>query len=205
MHDLLKFWFELTRDWGYVGVFILMACESSILPLPSEVVIPPAAFWAAQGRLSFGGVLAAAIAGSYAGSLLSYWLARAIGLGWIPRFGKYLLLDEKKIIFASRWAEHYGVWGVFFARLLPGVRHLISLPAGFLRMDLAKFSGSTLVGASIWCWVLAVFGQKVLGAHPELLNSPTEMLLAVKHEMLPVFLLVAGLMAAMLVLRRMRV
>lgn len=183
MHDLLTAWFRLVEQWGYWGVFVLMAVESSIVPLPSEVVMPPAAFWAAQGRMSFWGVVAAGTFGSYVGSAIGYWAAQWIGLPLLHRYGRYVFLPEKKLQLAEQWVAQYGVAGVFTARLLPVLRHLVSYPAGLFRMPFGRFSAATLIGAGIWCWVLSWFGQEVIGSHPELLNSPEEMIAVMKLKL----------------------
>lgn len=166
-----------------MGVFVLMAMESSIIPVPSEVVIPPAAFWAAQGRLDFWGVIAAGAAGSYAGSVIGYYMAQVLGLPLLHRYGKYILLPPKKLALAESWVKQFGVPGIFIARLLPVVRHLISYPAGVFRMPFAAFSAATAAGAALWCGVLAWFGRKVLGAHPELLESPEKMVAVIRTQL----------------------
>ncbi len=168
---------------GYLGIFALMAMESSIIPVPSEVVMAPAAFWAAQGRMSFLGVVLAGTAGSYVGSLLSYWVAYWIGHPFLEKYGKYILISPKKLHTAERWIRQYGTLGVFIARFLPVIRHLISIPAGIFQMPVWRFSLATTLGAGIWCWILAWFGQRVLGENPELLNSPETMVFVVQSKM----------------------
>ena len=171
-HSLLRVWFDLTLKWGYAGIFGLMAIESTVFPLPSEVVIPPAAYWAEQGRFHFWGVVIAATLGSWAGSALSYWVARSLGRPLIIRYGKYVLVPEKKWQLAENWIDRYSWGGVFFARLLPVVRHLVSLPAGAARMPFGRFSVMTLAGSFVWSTVLAWFGAKVLSQEPRLLDDP---------------------------------
>ena len=184
MHYLIQLWFEFVRDHGYAGVFLLMAAESSILPVPSEVVMPPAAYWAAQGHMSFWGVVLAGTLGSWFGSAVSYWLALWIGRPLVMRYGKYLLMPPKKIELAEGWAQRNGLKGVFVARLLPVVRHLISIPAGILRMKFVPFSIVTTVGAGIWCYILAWWGMKVLGDQPKLIEDPDAMVLVMKEKMI---------------------
>ena len=179
-HELIRTWFEWVEIGGYAGIFALMAMESSIIPVPSEIVMAPAAFWAAQGRMSFMGVVLAGTLGSYAGSLISYWIAYWIGHPVLEKYGKYILISPQKLQMAERWVQEFGTFGIFTARFLPVVRHLISIPAGIFRMPIKRFSLATLLGAGIWCWILAWFGQSVLGENPELLNSP-ETMLAVLH------------------------
>jgi membrane protein DedA with SNARE-associated domain len=183
LHELLKTWFHWVEAWGYTGVVLLMALESSIVPVPSEVVMPPAAFWAAQGRMNIWGVIAAGTFGSWLGSAISYWVSRWVGLPFIERFGKYVLMPPAKIHMAEAWVQRYGAAGIFLARLLPVVRHLISIPAGILRMPFGKFSLYTIAGAGLWCAVLSWFGVQVLGDQPHLLQSPEAMVTAIKAKM----------------------
>ena len=183
LHDWVIVWFGWVRDWGYVGVFVLMAMESSIIPVPSELVMPPAAFWAAQGRMSFAGVVLAGTLGSGFGSLVSYYGARIVGLLFLNRYGKFLLLPPEKLKLAEDWVAQYGTGGIFWARMLPIVRHLISMPAGVLGMPLGRFMVATLSGAGIWCLVLAAFGQAVIGDSPQLLESPEEMMHVIRSKM----------------------
>ena len=183
-HELLQFWFEIVRDWGYLGVFLLMAAESSILPVPSEVVMPPAAYWAAQGHMNFWGVVLAGPAGSWFGSAVSYWLALWLGRPFVMRYGKYLLMPPAKIQLAEGWVAANGVKGVFIARLLPVVRHLISIPAGIFRMRFVPFSVVTTAGAAIWCFLLAWWGEQVLGDQPKLIEDPDAMVHVMKDKML---------------------
>lgn len=191
-HGLLIFWFHLVRDWGYLGVVLLMAMESSIFPVPSEIVIPPAAFWAAQGKMDFYGVILAGVVGSYLGSVITYLVAKWVGLPVINRYGRYFLMPPEKLAMAEEWVKQYSVFGIFFARLLPVVRHLISIPAGILRMDFARFSLATIVGSLIWCSILAYFGREVIGGHPELLDSPDAMVLALKDKLRLIIVAIVG-------------
>jgi len=182
-HSLFRLWFELVRDWGYLGVALMMAIESTVFPLPSEVVVPPAAYWASQGRMSFWGVVVAATLGSWLGSALSYAAARALGRPLILRYGKYVFVPEKKWLLAERWINHYSAAGIFFARLLPVVRHLVSLPAGAARMPFALFTTMTLSGSLLWCTVLAWFGARVLADEPRLLQDPEALVHVLKLKL----------------------
>ncbi len=173
-HELIQIWFGWVNDWGYAGVVVLMALESSIVPVPSELVIAPAAFWAAQGKMNFWLVVLAGTVGSYVGSVLSYWTADVLTRWFI---------SPKKLEVAHRWAERFGMPGIFVARFLPVVRHLISIPAGMLKMPFWPFSMATIAGAGIWCFVLAWFGQEVLGAEPGLLQTPDLMIAAVSAQL----------------------
>lgn len=204
-HELLKVWFHFVEHWGYLGVFLLMALESSIVPIPSEIVMPPAAYWAAQGRMSFWGVVLAGTAGSWFGSIVSYWVSRLLGEPFVRRYGKYFFISEEKVKALEGWVAEYGVAGIFFARLLPVVRHLISIPAGVLKMAVVPFSAATTAGAFLWCAVLSWFGMKVIGDAPQLLDSPAELahvLKAKMHLVVIAVVLFAGAYAAMVWLRK---
>jgi len=184
MHSLIALWFSWVKTWGYGGVIILMAMESSIFPVPSEVVIPPAAYWAAQGHMSYWGVIAAGTFGSWLGSAITFLISRWVGRLIVVKWGGYFLISEAKLERAERFMHRYEAGGIFFARLLPVVRHLISIPAGIIRMNFWVFSAMTVVGSFIWCCVLAAFGAKISRDPPELINDPAAMVHAIKHESL---------------------
>lgn len=192
LHSLFVTWFQLCRQWGYVGVFTLMAVESTVFPIPSEVVVPPAAYWAQQGEMNFWGVVFASTFGSYTGSALSYLAARQLGRPLILRYGKYFLVPEKKWLLAEQWIQHYHAAGIFFARLLPVVRHLISLPAGAAQTNFAVFSAMTLAGSFLWSLVLAWFGAQVLADQPDLLQNPDALVHVLKEKL--VWFIVAAMM-----------
>ncbi len=183
-HSLMAFWFNLTLEWGYAGVFLLMAIESTVFPLPSEVVVPPAAYWASQGKFNFWGVVVAATLGSWFGSAISYWAAQRLGRPLILKYGKYVFVPEKKWLMAEQWILRYSAVGIFFARLLPVVRHLVSLPAGAARIPFGLFSAMTLLGSFVWCTVLAWFGAKVLSDQPRLLQDPEALSHVLKDKLL---------------------
>jgi len=199
MHYLLETWFSWVLGGGYIGIVVLMAMESSIFPVPSEIVIPPAAFLAAQGKLSFGGVVLAGTLGSYLGSAITYWVSRLIGRPLIVKYVRFVLLSPKKLEQAEHWLDRYQAGGVFFARLLPVIRHLISIPAGIVRMSFGLFSFVTLAGSALWCWILAYLGDKAYRVEPELLTSP-EALVRFIHGQSRGILLVIALFAALYML-----
>jgi membrane protein DedA with SNARE-associated domain len=184
MTQLLRLWFERILEWGYAGVFFMMALESTIVPIPSEVIIPPAAYWAAQGHLSFWGVVLAGALGSTFGSSLTYGVARAVGRPALERWGRYVLLGPDKLALADGWIADYAVGGVFFARLLPILRHLIGFPAGLARMPFGPFLAATFVGSFLWCTVLAWVGVNTIGQHPELMSDPDALVHVLKEHTL---------------------
>jgi membrane protein DedA with SNARE-associated domain len=182
MHHLLEVWSSWVLHGGYIGIIVLMAMESSIFPVPSEVVIPPAAFLAAQGHLNFWGVIAAGTVGSYLGAAITYWISRVVGRPLIIRYGRFFFLSPEKLERAEIWLSRYETGGVFFARLLPVVRHLISIPAGIVRMNFLAFSVATITGSAIWCWVLAYLGVQAYRREPELLSNPEAMVHFIKSQ-----------------------
>lgn len=191
MHHLLEVWVGWVLSGGYAGIIVLMAMESSILPVPSEVVIPPAAFLAARGDLSFWGVVLAGTIGSYLGATLSYWVSRFIGRPLVLRYGRFFLLTPEKLERAEIWLARYESGGIFFARLLPVVRHLISIPAGIVRMSFPLFSIMTILGSGIWCYILALLGVRAYRTEPQLLSNPEAMMHLIKTQSHWIILLIA--------------
>lgn len=182
IHQLLASWFQFTLDWGYLGIIIMMAFESTAVPVPAEIVIPPAAFWAAQGKMTYWGVVLAATFGSWVGSAVSYWISYKVGRPLMVKYGKYVFMPPHKLVKAEQWFATYGAGGIFIARLLPGIRHLISIPAGLFHMDFKKFSLMTVLGAGIFCAALAWFGAEVIGDRPELMNNPDVLVSVLKEK-----------------------
>ncbi|MBW8782113.1 MAG: DedA family protein [Verrucomicrobia bacterium] len=146
---------------GYWLVGLLMAVESSIVPLPSELIIPPAAHLAhTKGTMSVWGVVLAGALGSWIGAAVMYWTARLAGRPLAERYGRYVFIPPAKIAAAELWASRFGAFGVFFSRLLPVVRHLIGIPAGIVRMPFGLYSLYTILGSTLWCAILAWLGIK---------------------------------------------
>jgi membrane protein DedA with SNARE-associated domain len=163
MHDLFKGlfdWYSQSLDsGGYWLVALLMAMESTVVPLPSEFIIPPAAIVAQRtGSMSLAGIVIAGALGSWAGATAMYWVSRWAGRPLVLRYGKYFLVPQEKVEKAERWAAQFGSFGIFASRLLPVVRHLIGIPAGIVRMPYGKFSLFTLIGSGLWCAVLCWVG-----------------------------------------------
>ncbi|MCX7873012.1 MAG: DedA family protein [Caldimicrobium sp.] len=162
IREVLQYFLLFFQKSGYVGVFFLMALESTIVPIPSEVVVPPAGYLASKGELSLLGVILAGTFGSLAGALLNYYMALKFGrpafLRFIRKYGQYVLLTEASFLKMEGFWHNHGHISTFVGRLLPGLRHVISIPAGFARMALTLFCIYTTVGAFIWCTVLALCG-----------------------------------------------
>ena len=193
MHHLIESWFHWVQTGGYAAVFWLMALESTIFPIPSEVVIPPAAIVAAtQGSgMSLLGVVIAGALGSWFGSVIMYVAARLVGRPAILRWGKFVLIPPEKLARAELFMRRYEAGGIFFARLLPVIRHLISIPAGIIRMGFLKFSTLTLVGSGLWCAVLAWLGGRVGTKLTAVqLQDANAIIKATKSESLPILAVV---------------
>lgn len=197
-HELMRTWFQWTLDWGYLGVFVMMALESTIVPIPSEIIMPPAAYWAEQGRFSLWGVILAGGLGSTFGSSLCYVFTYTVGRAFVLRYGRYFLLPPERLELAERWLNQYALGGVFFARLLPVVRHLIGFPAGLIRTPFLPFAAVTFVGSTLWCAILGYFGAKTIGRRPDLLEDPAALSHVLKENLLWFVLLVVGLFAGWL-------
>jgi len=148
-------------DMGYVGILLLMAMESSLFPIPSELVVPPAGYLASQGQMQIGLVIFFSTLGSLIGALFNYAIAYYLGRPWILRYGKYFLIPPEKFARVEAFFLRHGEISTFTGRLIIVVRHLISLPAGLSRMDLARFCFFTVVGSFIWVTILAFIGYIV--------------------------------------------
>jgi len=160
--------FQTLFDWymanlNYFTIALLMAIESTFLPLPSEVVIPFAAYKAGQGDLNVFIVVLSGTIGALSGSLINYTLAYYLGRPIVYKFagsklGKLVLLSEEKVKHAEDYFIRNGKTSTFIGRLVPGIRHLISIPAGLSKMNLRNFVLYTFIGAGIWNIILAIIG-----------------------------------------------
>ncbi len=160
-------------NMNYGNITLLMAIESSFIPFPSEVVVPPAAYKAAAtGELNVWLVVFFATLGAVIGAFINYFLALWLGKPIVykfanSRFGHMCLLDEQKVIKAEQFFIRYGVAATLVGRLVPAVRQLISIPAGLAKMNVAKFALFTAIGAGLWNGVLAALGYFLEAVVPE--------------------------------------
>jgi membrane protein DedA with SNARE-associated domain len=149
---------------GYSGIVVLMAIESSVLPLPSELVMPPAGYLAAKGQMNAWVAVGAGTLGSVIGALVNYSLAVVLGDPLLRRYGRFVLISERSLDRTEGFFRRHGEISTFIGRLLPVIRHLISIPAGMSRMSLARFVGFTALGAGLWCGILTYLGW-LIGRH----------------------------------------
>lgn len=194
LHSALQWLVESVSSLGYTGIVVLMAIESSFIPLPSEIVMPPAGYLAAQGRMDPTLAVLAGTLGSLVGALFNYWFAIVVGEPFLRRYGRYFLVSGEHLDRAEAFFARHGEISTFVGRLVPVVRQLISIPAGMARVALGRFVIFTSLGASIWCAVLVYIGWLV-GRHESALVEGVVKAYSTRAflYMLPVLiLLVAG-------------
>lgn len=161
---------ETVLTLGYPGIVALMAIESSLIPFPSELVMPPAGYLVHEGQMSWFPVIACGIAGSMLGAWFNYFLALRLGRPFLLCYGKYVFLKPEDMHRAERFFARHGEITTFVGRLIPVVRQLISLPAGAARMNFGKFTLYTALGAGIWVVILTWIGWLV-GRNQDMLKS----------------------------------
>lgn len=161
---------ETVLTLGYPGIVFLMAVESSLVPFPSELVMPPAGFLIHEGRMTWAAVILSGTTGSLLGALFNYFLALKLGRPFFIRYGKYFLLKPEHLERTERFFAEHGPITTFVGRLIPVIRQLISLPAGLSRMPLRQFCFYTTIGAGLWVTVLTVIGWLV-GRNQDMLHE----------------------------------
>jgi membrane protein DedA with SNARE-associated domain len=170
IHELAQQLVDLIFAWGYLGIFIMMAIESSFIPFPSEIVLVPAGYLAAQGEMSMAAIMAAALAGSLVGAFVNYYLAKTLGRRFLLRYGRYFFIKGETLLKMEAYFKAHGHISTFTGRLIPGVRQLISIPAGLAKMNLGEFALFTFFGAGIWALILVLVGY-FIGENQELIKE----------------------------------
>ncbi len=182
---------QFIQTTGYAGIFVLMTLESALIPIPSEITMPFSGFLASTGTLSIWPIIIVGTFANLVGSLLAYWvgylLEETILITLIKKYGKFILVTEHDYERANKWFSKYGDKIIFISRLLPGIRTVISLPAGMFEMDIKKFIIYTTIGCFIWSTLLTYIGY-YLGENWMSLEGVYK-----KFEILIVIVLIAGI------------
>lgn len=169
IHDFAQMLVDWIFDMGYFGIFLLMSIESSFIPFPSEIVLVPAGYLASKGEMDISLIMLASLAGSMVGAFINYFLALFVGRAFLIRFGKFFFISEKSLYKMEDFFVKHGAISTFTGRLIPGIRQLISIPAGLSRMKLSTFSMYTALGAGIWSAVLIALGY-IIGENEEMIK-----------------------------------
>lgn len=170
VQEALGWLVQTVGDFGYPGIFIMMALESTFVPIPSEAVMIPAGYLVQQGRMNFLLSLLCGVTGSIAGAYFNYFLALWLGRPFILRYGKYAGVSREKFLKVDEYFHNHGEITTFIGRLIPVVRHLISFPAGLGRMNHMKFTAYTALGAALWVTVLLGLGY-LIGENEDLIKK----------------------------------
>lgn len=168
--ELTQWLVETILGLGYPGIFLLMAVESSFVPFPSEVVLVPAGYLVSQGEMNGVLVMLMAVLGSLSGALMNYYLAMLLGLPLLRRYGRFVLISEATLEKLERFFALHGHVSTFTGRLIPGIRQLISIPAGLSKMPLPPFVLYTALGAGLWSLVLLLLGY-VIGQNEAMIHA----------------------------------
>ena len=170
IHEIANTIVSYIGDMGYLGIFLLMFLESTFFPFPSEIIMIPAGYLAFKGEMNLYIIILVGILGSVGGALLNYYLAMIFGRKFILKYGKYFFIKEVTLAKLDMFFNKHGEISTFTGRLIPGIRQLISLPAGLARMNIVKFSFFTALGAGIWVVVLVALGYLV-GSNEALISE----------------------------------
>ncbi len=170
LSDIVSSIVNAVSSFGYFGIFVMMFLESTVVPIPSEIVMIPAGYLAANGEMNIYIVLFMGIFGSLAGAVFNYYLALKYGRPFLSKYGKYIFFNEQTQKKIDDFFLKHGHISTFSGRLIPGVRHLISIPAGLAKMNFFKFTFYTTLGAGIWVTILTLLGY-FIGQNQELIHK----------------------------------
>ena len=188
IEEAAKYTTHIISTIGYPGIFILMAAESTMIPLPSELVMPFAGYLAHAGQFNLLFVMVVSALGTIFGSLISYYMGKYGGEPFLENYGKYLLINKKDLEWTHKWFHNHGDKTIFISRFIPVVRHLISIPAGIAEMNIRKFTIFTFLGGLLWNSFLAYLGY-LLGKNWHLVHQYTKPL---SHVVLVLIILGTG-------------
>lgn len=170
MEEFLQYLVKTIGALGYPGIFLLMAIESTVIPLPSEIIMPPAGYLASKNEMNIFLAIISGTLGSLAGAYVNYFISYYLGRPFFIKYGRYFFFTEKKLQKIETFFSKHGEISVFTGRLLPVARHLISIPAGLAGMNHFKFSLYTILGAAIWVTVLTYIGY-FIGENEDLIKQ----------------------------------
>lgn len=170
METLISLIVTFVKEFGYLGIFIMTFLESTVAPIPSEITMVPAGYLVSKGEMNAVIVLLCSIAGTVSGSTFSYWVALRYGRKLMLRYGKYFFMNEEHLVKVERYFKAHGTISILTARLIPGLRHFISLPAGLAQMDIKRFMLYTGIGGGLWMAILLLLGY-VIGENEALLKE----------------------------------
>lgn len=196
MYELIDWMAKGFESLGYAGIFLMMFMEGSIFPVPSELVIPRAGYLAQKGEMNLLAVILCGTFGSLAGAYVNYSVARYFGRPLLLKYRRLFWINEERLARAERFFLRHGEISTFVGRLLPGVRHLISLPAGLSRMSHFRFSLFTLLGSGLWVSILAGIGYWI--------GEEREAVLRHAHQALAAVIVFCLLLTALYVWRHRR-
>jgi membrane protein DedA with SNARE-associated domain len=163
LHQFVDWVLHTVHGWGYTGIFILMALESTVFPIPSELVLIPAGYLAYEGKMNFLGIIFASTLGGLVGASINYYFALWVGRPFLERWGKYFFVRPALLHKTDAFFLKHGAISTFSGRLILGIRHLISLPAGLTRMPWIKFAFYSCLGTGLWSTILTTFGYFIGG------------------------------------------
>jgi membrane protein DedA with SNARE-associated domain len=160
----------LVQQFGYLGIFTMTFIESTFIPIPAEITLIPAGYLVQKAEMNGILVLIVSTLGTLAGSLLNYFIAYHYGRRIFINYGKYFLLNKDQLTTLENFFEQHGAISTFTGRLLPGLKHFISFPAGLAKMNIKIFSSFTATGGAIWCGILLLLGH-FIGQNEQLIHK----------------------------------
>lgn len=170
LEEIIEFFVHFVERLGYIGIFIMTLIESTFIPIPAEVTMIPAGYLVHQGRLNGILVFLSSLAGSVGGAYINYWIARRYGRHLFTTYGKYFMLTPQKLAKIEKYFVEHGGVSVFSGRLLPGIKHYISFPAGLAQMPVKPFLFYCVISGAIWMGALLLLGY-FIGANEDLIKK----------------------------------
>lgn len=155
---ILQYIVSLVESLGYLGIFLMTVIEGTLIPIPNEVTMIPAGYLVAAGKMHIFGVLFAGLLGNLVGGLITYYVAYHYGRDLLRKFGKYVFFSESKLDQVDAYFAKHGPISIALGRIMPGLKHFISFPAGLAKMDIKLFSIFTILGGGLWIVMLVTLG-----------------------------------------------